>query len=105
MMTRRLFHTARSLCDGRLVMVHEGGYSEVYVPFCGHAVLEELSGSAITAHDPLADTLNQRQPGPRCSRAPFWRNQDRAPAWPGKASATSAQKAGEWSGRRRWQAS
>ena len=27
------------------MMAHEGGYSEVYVPFCGHAVLQEMSGS------------------------------------------------------------
>jgi hypothetical protein len=45
--------------------VHEGGYSEVYVPFCGHAVLEELSQSPITAPDPLAPVLNARQPDPR----------------------------------------
>lgn len=59
---------ANDLCDGRLVLVHEGGYSEVYVPFCGHAVLEELSGSAITAPDPLAETFDARQPGDRFQR-------------------------------------
>ena len=59
---------ADELCDGRLVLVHEGGYSEVYVPFCGHAVLQELSGSTITAEDPLAETLEKRQPGPRFQR-------------------------------------
>jgi hypothetical protein len=35
----------------------------VHVPFCGHAVLEELSGSAVRAPDPLAETLARRQPG------------------------------------------
>jgi acetoin utilization deacetylase AcuC-like enzyme len=64
-MTRLVRQAAEGLCDGRLMLAHEGGYSEVYVPFCGHAVLEELSGSAITAPDPLADTLAKRQPGPR----------------------------------------
>lgn len=64
-MTRMMLEAADALCDGRLVLVHEGGYSELYVPFCGHAVLEELSGSTITAADPLAETLAQRQPGPR----------------------------------------
>ena len=64
-MTRQVMQAADDLCDGRLMLVHEGGYSEVYVPFCGHAVLEELSGSAVTAPDPLADTLALRQPGPR----------------------------------------
>ncbi len=65
-MTRRVMRSADELCGGKLVLVHEGGYSEVYVPFCGHAVLEELSGSAATAPDPLAETLRLRQPG-----APF----------------------------------
>ena len=33
------------------MVVHEGGYSEAYVPFCGLAVIEELSGvrSAVRA--------------------------------------------------------
>jgi acetoin utilization deacetylase AcuC-like enzyme len=64
-MTLRLKQAAGDLCAGRLVMVHEGGYSEVYVPFCGHATIEALSGSAITAPDPLAETLNVRQPSAR----------------------------------------
>ena len=64
-MTRQMMQAANSLCGGKLVLVHEGGYSEVYVPFCGHAVLEELSGSEITAPDPLAATLAKRQPDAR----------------------------------------
>lgn len=64
-MTLRIKAAAERLCDGRLVLVHEGGYSEVYVPFCGHATLEALSGSKITAPDPMAVALNTRQPGPR----------------------------------------
>jgi len=68
LMTRHMIEAADDLCDGRLVMVHEGGYSEVYVPFCGHAVLEELSASSITTPDPLADTLAVRQPNERVQR-------------------------------------
>lgn len=64
-MTAMLMRAADRLCGGRLVLVHEGGYSEVYVPFCGHAVLEELSGSRATAPDPLAETFAARQPGAR----------------------------------------
>jgi acetoin utilization deacetylase AcuC-like enzyme len=64
-MTGQIMAAAADLCDGRLVLVHEGGYSEVYVPFCGHAVLEELSGSPVTAPDPLATTLDLRQPDSR----------------------------------------
>ncbi len=64
LMTRQVMAAAADLCGGRLVLVHEGGYSELHVPFCGHAVLEELSGSAVRAPDPLAETLRARQPGP-----------------------------------------
>ncbi len=64
-MTRRIKQAAADLCDGRLVLVHEGGYSEIYVPFCGHATIEELSGSTTTAPDPLAETFAIRQPSAR----------------------------------------
>ena len=65
LLTRAVQAAADQLCGGKLVLVHEGGYSEVYVPFCGHSVLEELSGSPITAADPLAVTLAKRQPDAR----------------------------------------
>lgn len=64
-MTLRIKAAAEQHCDGRLVLVHEGGYSEVYVPFCGHATLEALSGSDKTAPDPLHDALMVRQPSHR----------------------------------------
>lgn len=67
-LTRRIRTAAERLCDGRLVLVHEGGYSEVYVPFCGHAVLEAISDAPVIAQDPLADTFRARQPGPRFDR-------------------------------------
>ena len=35
---------ADDLCGGRLAVIHEGGYAEAYVPFCGLAVVEALSG-------------------------------------------------------------
>ena len=34
-MTRAVKEAAQRHCGGRLVIVHEGGYSEAYVPFCG----------------------------------------------------------------------
>ncbi len=43
-MARTLLDAAERLCGGRLVALHEGGYSELYVPFCGLAVVEEMSG-------------------------------------------------------------
>ncbi|WP_133489171.1 class II histone deacetylase [Aliiroseovarius marinus] len=61
-MTRMVMALADDICDGRVMMAHEGGYSEVYVPFCGHAVLEEMSGSGIHAADPLAEAFAIRQP-------------------------------------------
>ena len=64
-MTERVMALANDLCDGRLLLVHEGGYSEAYVPFCGHAVLEALSGSARTAPDPFAEVFAARQPDAR----------------------------------------
>jgi acetoin utilization deacetylase AcuC-like enzyme len=64
-LTARVMAAADTLCQGRLMMAHEGGYSEVYVPFCGHAVLEEMSSAPMTAPDPLADTIAKRQPDVR----------------------------------------
>ena len=61
-MTASIKRVAIELCAGRLVLVHEGGYSEVYVPFCGHATITTLSGSSIVATDPFASTFAQRQP-------------------------------------------
>jgi acetoin utilization deacetylase AcuC-like enzyme len=61
----RAMAAAEDLCGGRLAMTHEGGYSEVHVPFCGHAVLEALSGSAIAVPDPLGATIAARQPDAR----------------------------------------
>jgi acetoin utilization deacetylase AcuC-like enzyme len=52
-MTRLLIQAADELCGGRVVISHEGGYSEVYVPYCGVAVLEALSGSSSGINDPF----------------------------------------------------
>ena len=43
--TRRLLDVAAELCGGKVAMSHEGGYSPVYVPFCGLALLETMSGA------------------------------------------------------------
>ncbi|MEQ8369009.1 MAG: class II histone deacetylase [Roseicyclus sp.] len=64
-LTELTMEAAADLCDGRLTLVHEGGYSEAHVPFCAHAVMETLSGSSITAADPLKARLDAQQPGPR----------------------------------------
>ena len=61
-MTRALMDAAADLCGGRLVCVHEGGYSEMYVPFCGHAIVEELTGLTISVGDPMAEIIDAQQP-------------------------------------------
>jgi acetoin utilization deacetylase AcuC-like enzyme len=65
LMTRQVMALADDVCGGKLLMVHEGGYSETYVPFCGHNVLQEMSGSQITAPDPFAEVFPLRQPDAR----------------------------------------
>jgi acetoin utilization deacetylase AcuC-like enzyme len=50
-LTRSVLLAARELCSGRLLLCHEGGYSPAYVPACGLAVLEELSGQRTAFED------------------------------------------------------
>lgn len=54
---------ADEVCDGKLAVVHEGGYSEAYVPFCGHALIEALSGRRTEVADPALALLAGAQPG------------------------------------------
>ena len=49
----RLINVADSVCEGRIVFSHEGGYSPVHVPYCGLAVLEALSGIRTEVSDPF----------------------------------------------------
>jgi acetoin utilization deacetylase AcuC-like enzyme len=58
-MTHRIMAVADRCCEGRIVATHEGGYSNAYVPFCGLAVLEALSGIRSDAADPyLAELMS-----------------------------------------------
>ncbi len=52
-MTESMREVARELCEGRLLMVHEGGYAKAYVPFCGLATIEALSGIDSGVEDPF----------------------------------------------------
>jgi acetoin utilization deacetylase AcuC-like enzyme len=52
-MARFVRESAAEACDGRVVACHEGGYSAAYVPFCGLAVIEELSGLRTGIEDPF----------------------------------------------------
>jgi acetoin utilization deacetylase AcuC-like enzyme len=58
-MTRMLMAAADRLCGGRLVMSHEGGYSAMYAPYCGLAVLEEMSGHRTGVEDPWGPHIAQ----------------------------------------------
>jgi acetoin utilization deacetylase AcuC-like enzyme len=52
-LARSAVELADSLCHGRLLAVHEGGYSTAYVPFCGLATMEELTGERTEVIDPF----------------------------------------------------
>ena len=43
-MTQLLMEAADETLRRAALMSHEGGYSSMYVPYCGLAVLEEMSG-------------------------------------------------------------
>lgn len=64
-LTRLVTQVADDLCDGRLVVVHEGGYAEAAVPFCGLAIIETLSGVRTDVVDPFEETFIAQQPTPR----------------------------------------
>ena len=70
-MTKVLVDLAEKICSGRLVMAHEGGYSEVHVPFCGHGVLQVMSGSKIDILDPLEKRIDGQQPSEEFNRFAF----------------------------------
>ncbi|TJX45562.1 MAG: class II histone deacetylase, partial [Mesorhizobium sp.] len=55
----RMVALAAEVSNGRLMMTHEGGYSEGYVPFCGHAVIETLANHRTEVVDPLSDHIDE----------------------------------------------
>jgi len=57
-LTKKIKAVAEQHCNGRIVMCHEGGYSESYVPFMGLAVMEELSGIRTEVDDPNLPLLS-----------------------------------------------
>jgi len=61
-MTRMMVDTAERLGHGRVVMVHEGGYSEVHVPFCALAAIEALGGLVSKVRDPFMGFIERQQP-------------------------------------------
>jgi acetoin utilization deacetylase AcuC-like enzyme len=53
MMTRKMQELADTVCNGRLVLAQEGGYSEPYAPYCTMAIFEELLGRKTGIEEPL----------------------------------------------------
>jgi acetoin utilization deacetylase AcuC-like enzyme len=45
---------ARVVCDGRMVLIQEGGYAVTYAAYCLHATLEGVLGTGPLLEDPLA---------------------------------------------------
>jgi acetoin utilization deacetylase AcuC-like enzyme len=62
-LTDRVLDAAGELCDGRLVLCHEGGYSSAYVAYCGLAIVERLAGVATGV---TIRTSTTTVPSPRC---------------------------------------
>ncbi len=56
-MTDTMVDLAARVCDGKLVAIHEGGYSTSYVPFCGTAVVEGLLGIPKRVEDPYIEAF------------------------------------------------
>lgn len=53
-MTQELVAVAEDVCGGRLVALHEGGYSEGYAPLCTWAIIEQMCGIRSGVQDPYA---------------------------------------------------
>ena len=58
-MTQLMLDLAGECCDGRLALIQEGGYSAMYVPFCGVYTVAALLGVDSGGRDaaPGIDTL------------------------------------------------
>jgi acetoin utilization deacetylase AcuC-like enzyme len=56
-MTDTMVALAERVCDGKLVAIHEGGYSSSYVPFCGAAVVEGLLKIDKVVDDPFIEAF------------------------------------------------
>lgn len=61
-MMDKVLKVADEVCNGKVAVIHEGGYSESYVPFCGIAVLEALLGEKSDVIDPILEYCKKKQP-------------------------------------------
>jgi len=75
---RTVAAAAERLCDGKLVLVQEGGYARTYAAYCLHATLEGVLGEAPQLADPIGYLPDDQQRGAddverlRASLAPYW---------------------------------
>ncbi|MDW7648463.1 MAG: class II histone deacetylase [Nitrospiraceae bacterium] len=53
-MAKAVLELADEFSKGRVVATHEGGYSDIYVPYCGLAVIEAFLGKTSEITDPMA---------------------------------------------------
>ena len=54
-MAEEVLKLADKFSQGRVVATHEGGYSELYVPFCGLVVLEAFAGKSSGIKDSIVE--------------------------------------------------
>jgi acetoin utilization deacetylase AcuC-like enzyme len=64
-MTNRLILLAEEVCGGRLVAVQEGGYSEIYAPYCTFAIVEALTEHRVGLEEPVNPERAARWPQSR----------------------------------------
>nr|WP_318036021.1 hypothetical protein [Halobacillus shinanisalinarum] len=57
-MTSIVKKMAERHCNGRLIALHEGGYSTSYVPFCTLRIIEELTGLKSGVDDPFPSDVH-----------------------------------------------
>ena len=52
-LTQKLMKIADQVCNGKILMTHEGGYSAATVPFFAHSVIETLAKENMGIEDPF----------------------------------------------------
>ena len=52
-LTKKMMAVAEDVCNGRILMTHEGGYSAATVPFFAHAVIETMAQENLGIEDPF----------------------------------------------------
>ncbi len=56
-LTKKLMLSAEEICNGKILMTHEGGYSAATVPFLAHAVIETLAQEDMGIKDPFQNII------------------------------------------------